>query len=303
MRKVLVVDDSAVDRRLVGGLLAKMPDVTVLFAADGREAMRHIEASMPDLVVSDLVMPDMDGLELVATTRRLYPLVPVVLMTSRGSEEIAVQALQAGAASYVPKQRLSALLLPTMEKVLSASGRERGYSRLMGCLMRSHFTFVLGNDCSLFRPLVAYLQETVTHLGLGDAAERTRLGVALEEALTNALYHGNLEVASALREEDEKAYYELIEQRSRESPYRERRIHVEATLSREEALFRIRDEGAGFDPHSLPDPTDPANLEKAFGRGVLLMRTFMDEVEYNSVGNEVRLCKRCSRSAPMSRAV
>lgn len=303
MSKVLVVDDSAVDRRLVGGLLAKTPDVTVLFAADGRDAMRQIEAEMPDLVISDLVMPDMDGLELVATTRRLYPLVPVVLMTSRGSEEIAVQALQAGAASYVPKHRLSALLLPTMEKVLSASGRERGYSRLMGCLARSHFTFVLSNDCSLFRPLVAYLQETVTHLGLGDAAERTRLGVALEEALTNALYHGNLEVASNLREEDEQAYYRLIERRSQELPYRDRRIHVEATLSREEALFRVRDEGVGFDPSVLPDPTDPANLDKAFGRGVLLMRTFMDEVEYNSVGNEVRLCKRCSRAAPVGRPV
>jgi len=186
-----------------------------------------------------------------------------------------------------------------MEKVLSAAGRERGYSRLMGCLARSHFSFVLANDCSLFRPLVAYVQETITHLGLGDAAERTRVGVALEEALTNALYHGNLQVASNLREEDEQAYYSLIEQRSQETPFRDRRIYVEATLSREDALFVVRDEGGGFDPASLPDPTEPSNLDKATGRGVLLMRTFMDEVQYNTQGNEVRLRKRCSRSIPL----
>jgi anti-sigma regulatory factor (Ser/Thr protein kinase) len=122
--------------------------------------------------------------------------------------------------------------------------------------------------------------------------------VALEEALANALYHGNLEVSSSLREDDDRAYYALVEQRVRESPYRDRRIHVEAKLSREQAVFVIRDEGCGFDPALLPDPTDPANLEKSSGRGVLLMRTFMDEVCYNNVGNQVTLCKRRNEQHP-----
>ena len=54
----------------------------------------------------------------------------------------------------------------------------------------------------------------------------------------------------------------------------------------------VRDEGNGFDPTILPDPTDPANLEKSSGRGILLMRTFMDEVVFNEVGNEVQMLKR-----------
>ncbi|MGE0608143.1 MAG: ATP-binding protein, partial [Pirellulales bacterium] len=48
----------------------------------------------------------------------------------------------------------------------------------------------------------------------------------------------------------------------------------------------------GFDPSKLPDPTDPANLEKASGRGLLLMRSFMDEVTYNATGNQITLVKR-----------
>ncbi len=60
----------------------------------------------------------------------------------------------------------------------------------------------------------------------------------------------------------------------------------------------IRDQGRGFDPNSLPDPTDPANLEKAAGRGVLLMRSFMDEVSYNDRGNSVTLVKRRSDHSP-----
>jgi anti-sigma regulatory factor (Ser/Thr protein kinase) len=125
-----------------------------------------------------------------------------------------------------------------------------------------------------------------------DEADRTRIGVALEEALVNALYHGNLEVGSELRGEDDEAYRGLILERLNQPPYRDRRIHVEVKISRENAIFVIRDEGSGFDPSSLPDPTDPVNLEKASGRGLLLMRTFMDEVTYNDRGNAVILTKR-----------
>ncbi len=67
---------------------------------------------------------------------------------------------------------------------------------------------------------------------------------------------------------------------------------MEARITRGEAVFAIRDEGAGFDPGALPDPTDPANIETASGRGIFLMRAFMDDVLYNDVGNAVVLVKR-----------
>ncbi|HUT10003.1 MAG TPA: response regulator [Thermoguttaceae bacterium] len=292
MTTILVVDDSAVDRQLAGGFLANDPDLTVRYAGDGAEALETIVRKAPDLVLTDLMMPKIDGLQLVAEVRRSHPLVPVILMTSKGSEEIAVQALQQGAASYVPKRMLARKLLSTVRSVLAVATRERSHSRLMGCMTQSECRFALENDFTLFGPLVAYLQEEVTRMGLCDETERMRIGVALEEGLTNALYHGNLEVGSELRGEDDKAYFALVEERRRQAPYRHRRIHVDASLSREQAMLRIRDEGSGFDPSSIPDPTDPENLEKASGRGVLLMRTFMDEVAYNEMGNTVTMTKR-----------
>ena len=59
-----------------------------------------------------------------------------------------------------------------------------------------------------------------------------------------------------------------------------------------EARFTIRDEGPGFDPAMLSNPTQAENLERCSGRGLLLMRMFMDEVTFNSIGNEVTLVKR-----------
>jgi anti-sigma regulatory factor (Ser/Thr protein kinase) len=62
--------------------------------------------------------------------------------------------------------------------------------------------------------------------------------------------------------------------------------------SRDEALYVVRDEGPGFDPSILPDPTDPANLEKVSGRGLLLIRTFMDEIHHDDHGREITMVKR-----------
>ena len=100
---ILVVDDSLVERVLVEGLLRKDPTYQVQLAANGRVALEVLEKESPDLVVTDLVMPEMDGLELVRTMRNRYPTIPVILMTAYGDESTAVEALESGAASYVPK--------------------------------------------------------------------------------------------------------------------------------------------------------------------------------------------------------
>src|SRR5579871_512029 len=107
MPTVLVVDDSATDRLRAGGLLMENGDFETEYAVDGSDALLKIELHVPDLIITDMDMPELNGLELVAVVRKAYPLVPVVLMTARGSEELALQALRAGAASYVPKRILN----------------------------------------------------------------------------------------------------------------------------------------------------------------------------------------------------
>ncbi|MFM8274381.1 MAG: ATP-binding protein, partial [Gemmata sp.] len=75
-------------------------------------------------------------------------------------------------------------------------------------------------------------------------------------------------------------------------PYAPRRVYVTARLTPEQATFVIQDEGPGFDVTKLPDPTDPDFLERASGRGILLMRAFTDEVRYNTTGNRCTMVKR-----------
>ena len=289
MACILVVDDSAADREMAGHLLARQ-SWNVVYAENGRQALERMRDHDVDLVLTDLVMPDLDGLAFVEQAKLDHPLVPVVLMTARGSEEIAVRALEAGASSYVPKKVLVRDLVDLAQRILDASRERRSYTRLLGRLRDA--TFVLENDPDLISSLVSYLTQVLRDSGLFDESDCQRISTALDEALTNAYYHGNLEVRSEIREHDARAFRRLAEQRRHVPPYRDRRIRVRVELTADEARFVIEDDGRGFDVGAVPDPTLPENLGRPSGRGIFLMKTFLDDVGYNDAGNRVTLSKR-----------
>lgn len=297
MVNVLVVDDSAMDRCLAGRLLEKNSDWNVNYAQNGVEALESFANQIPDIVITDLQMPEMNGLELVQAIKAQYPLTPVILMTAKGNEQIAVEALQQGAASYVPKRALSRDLSETVGRVLSATQEQREQARLVGQMSNCRFEFEMESDFGMIASLTGYLQRVLREMSICEEHDLVRVGIALEEALVNAVYHGNLEVSSKLREVDHKQYYDLARQRLKEDPFQSRRTYVTAEFNRTGAHYSIRDEGPGFDPLELPDPTDPANLDRPCGRGVLLMRTFMDEVKFNETGNQVQMIKRASNGS------
>jgi CheY-like chemotaxis protein len=296
MAAILVVDDSAVDRQLVGGLLSREPGWTISYADNGAAGLAKTRAAVPDVVVTDLQMPDMDGLELVDAIRMDYPDLPVVLITAYGSELLAVEALKHGAASYVPKSHLAEMLPGTVREVLALARANRSNERLMECLTRSDLHFSLRNEETLIDVTVDLIQQMLTGVGLCDAVGRLRVGVAVDQALRNALYHGNLEMSieqiQEAREELLRGSPGLLEERRSRLPYAQRKIFVDLRIGPEEARVTVRDEGPGFDVAALLARDDAAAIEANGGRGLVLMRSFMDEVTFNGRGNEVTLVKR-----------
>ena len=288
MASILVVDDSAADRELAGTLLERA-SWRVLYAENGRDALAQMRVHAVDLVLTDVVMPELDGLAFVEHAKEDHPLVPVVLMTARGSEEIAARALEAGAASYVPKKLLVRELVEVVRRMLDVFRERKSDSRLLGHLRAA--SFILENDLDLLSSLVSYLTRVLRDSGMFDESDCHRLSTALDEALTNACYHGNLEVRSEIRDHDPRAYRALAKERRLAAPYCDRRIHVSVSLESEAACFVIRDEGRGFDAAAVRDPTAPEQLERPTGRGIFLMKTFLDEVRYNITGNQVTLLK------------
>jgi CheY-like chemotaxis protein/anti-sigma regulatory factor (Ser/Thr protein kinase) len=296
---ILVVDDSPVDRLLAGRLLEKEKDLdwVIEYAANGREALAFVQDVTPDVVVTDLMMPDMDGLELVTAVRAKFPNVPVVLVTGQGSEEAALEALARGAASYVPKGQLADKLLDTVKQVMAVSRADRCHRELTDCFLEYRLKLELDNDPRLIAPLVDQVQRMLTEMGFGDASERVHMGVALEEALLNAYCHGTLglsaeEVQAARSELNRGGAAACVTEHRALPSCCQRKVGVDIEINRQEARFVIRDEGAGFIQGNAPERRDPSTLERGRGRGLVLMRNFMDEVKFNVTGNEVTMIKR-----------
>jgi CheY-like chemotaxis protein/anti-sigma regulatory factor (Ser/Thr protein kinase) len=294
VHSVLVVDDAAMDRHLAGAIVQKIEGWRAIYAANGKEALETLQKQTPDVVLTDMLMPEMDGLELVRAIRAKHPLVPVILMTAHGSEDLAIQALRNGAASYVPKKSLARDLADTLDGVLAAGQTNRREQRVLDCVVQQETQYQLENDLAVIPPLVGHLEHQLERMRLCEPSGLVLVGVALHEALTNAILHGNLGLSSELRETDEKLYYHQAADRRMQPPWSDRRVFVNATLTPQEAVFLIRDEGEGFNPELLPDPTDPSNLGRVYGRGLLLIQTFMDRVEHNERGNQITMVKRRS---------
>ncbi|WP_337172996.1 response regulator [Paludisphaera sp.] len=292
--RLLIVDDSAFERRCIARLLADFDGLRVEFAAGAAAALEALAHDPPDLILTDLVMPDIDGLELVRRAREARPGLPILLMTAFGGEDEAVKALRAGAADYLSKSRLEKDLGPTLRRALDACVVDRRRRTLNQRLTRRVSQFELESDPDLVSALGATIAEDVASIGLLSRPDQLRIHVALQEALANALYHGNLELDSELRQEDESVFHRLGDERRGMEPYRSRRIRVRSEFDRRRGVFEIVDEGPGFNHRSLDRPVEPEDLMRVGGRGMLLMRTFMDEVTYNDRGNAVTLVKHFS---------
>jgi anti-sigma regulatory factor (Ser/Thr protein kinase) len=202
-----------------------------------------------------------------------------------------MEALERGAASYVPKSRLTDRLLDTVRQVLGLKQGDHPYGELMQHLDGLDFRLRLPSGLALIPQLVDLVRRAMASLPACDATESIRIGLALEEALLNALVHGNLELTSEVRAKGFNPHAEYYKQRCSEAPYRDRRVWVRGSIAPVRAEFVVGDEGPGFAVSDLPDPHDFGALGEGHGRGLRLMRTFMDEVMYNQAGNEVTMVK------------
>lgn len=292
--EVLLVEDSPTQSLSISYALKSTGHV-VHTASDGEEGLLKLGEHQPDIVLTDMNMPGMNGLELLQVVRQKFPQLPVILMTGEGNEAVAAAALKNGAASYVAKDKSMGALLETIDRIVAASTSAHSFGYLLDSIERCHYSFVLKSERALVMSLVQFLQHLASRAGLTDGETRRNLGVALEEALLNALYHGSLEVPDTFREMEQDARTALVAERCRTAPYKDRRIHVTADVTSTAIEVVIRDEGPGFNYAERFGTVGADDATFAVGagmRGLILMHMFMDEVEFRGAGNEVRLVKR-----------
>jgi len=263
-RRVLVVDDEPLVRDVLTLYLARQ-GLEAISAGDGQQALKLFSEHPFDLVISDLRMPGMDGLQLLHAIKGLNPRVPFIFISGYGDIPTVVESLKAGAENFLTKPLEMDVLAKVVSQSLSLAATQ-ALPLPQLARMRQITHLEVPSRAEYIRELVSQITHSAICVGYAQCDLDNNLKLALVEALTNAMEHGN-----------------------RWDP--ERLILMEADLTSDCLKVSTEDQGPGFDVSALPDPTSGDHLLSERGRGIFLMRAIMDEVCFNPRGNRVTMVK------------
>jgi CheY-like chemotaxis protein len=280
MTTVLLVEDSATDMAMMQAILQRAA-CEVLTATNGREAIEQMQENPPDVVVTDLQMPVMDGEALVRHVVQHFPAIPVILATAHGSEVLAADALAHGAVNFVPKVSVGSLLPRVVQQACVVAQAACTFEGFTIPLQKPEFYFKLENRVEVIEPVIAFLGQVLSASASMSPTTRMRLGTAVASAIFNAICYGNLE----LTDEDARvrtwlagndADTDSLMAQPDGSTERDRIVRLKVSVGSRDTRISVAHEGPG--------------LEQC--RGWLLITSFLDEVLLNTDCSEVVMVKR-----------
>jgi CheY-like chemotaxis protein len=293
--RILVVDDEEDIRSMLGAALGDTGQYHVTLAADGRKALVELRAAPFDLMITDLNMPELDGTRLLEISRSEFPDLPTVVITGFASMEVVIEILRLGAANFITKPFRLTEIRNIVEKTIKQKREREIPQRILPCLVEEELRFEIPPTYEAKSGVVTYLTDKLTGVGICEESEKYFVTVSLDEALTNAVFYGCLEIPSGLRETESgtEVFNGLVKERMADPAYLARRILVEMSLDQDRVEYRISDPGPGFPVPDLSEGVpEPTTVSQLHGRGLLLISCFMDELRFNDRGNSVTLVKR-----------
>ncbi|MBN2520693.1 MAG: response regulator [Bacteroidales bacterium] len=284
--KVLIVEDDVIFRTFLKNSV-KSFGYEYYEAENGAQGLEIFKAKMPHLVISDVQMPEMDGIEMLRKIKEIRSDAIVIITTFFDSEDLAIKALNAGANNYLKKPFRPKNLTQLLQKYYVISKSRTITRDIKNMVVQKEFELRFKSDIDIIPKIVDYLIKE------SDLLDISGLELGLNEILTNSVEHGNLEISyedktKAL--EDDKIS-DLYYQRLSNPEYSNREVVVKYKMDKSHVEFEIIDQGNGFNWKNIPDPIYEENQGGFHGRGIFLTRFQFDELEYMGKGNKVRLKK------------
>lgn len=267
--KVLIVEDDAPSRSFMKDTIESQ-GLEVHIAENGEEGLATFKKINPQLVLSDINMPKMDGLELLSEIRKISPRAIVVMVTAFGCEEYAMKALELKANNYLKKPVRHAELLPLLKKYESLTKEKPENKPQPSQTKKPTFSIKMDSVLEEVPDMVDWLiKSTGNYL---DESGQLDAKIGLVELLNNAIAHGNW------GSETNGDANQILN--------RARQVRVEYKTSETYCEWTISDEGKGFDWESYMERLDADPLGQT-GKGILCCKFHFSELLYNSPGNSV----------------
>ncbi len=268
MAAILVVDDEDILRNTLKRALNR-DEMTVTTASSAKEGLELLKTTAFDLIITDVKMPEMDGLKFLRKVKAKDSELPVIVLTGFATVEMTKDALQHGAFNFITKPFDVENILSIVKKGLDLK-KKIVTNREIAAFTKSAFDIEIPSRSDLLGGVIFYILEQLKLMDFSHQVIASDILMTLDESLTNANKHGNKGDA-------------------------QKKIFIHTQIDSEKMEITIRDEGDGFSPDKLVDPLSSEGIERNCGRGVFLMKGYMDEVKFNDKGNEVNMVKHNRR--------
>jgi FixJ family two-component response regulator/anti-sigma regulatory factor (Ser/Thr protein kinase) len=290
---VLIVDDEAMVRGVLAEALAQA-GYRPVEAPDGETALERARITRPSVVLTDVRMPGMDGVELLSHLKALDSEITVAVMTGFGNEDIVIRALQNGAVNFFNKPLRPQDAVDFVASALRAKRTPRVSDlRTAGLVGESKRFSLVTADVDL-HPVIEQITLNLPEFLAPDAVVKVK--IAIEEMIRNGVEHGNLGIGleEKHRALAEGRFGDLLEERLALAGNAEKRILISSELDDEKLTVTVEDEGEGF-PWATFMRRRPSELLRFNGRGILLAQMGFDRLLYNERGNKVILEKHLTK--------
>ena len=288
--KILILEDDHASRTYLQSLL-EINGYECMAARNGEEGLEFFDDFNPDLILSDIQMPKMSGLDFLRSIRNNNSDAIVIMVTAYGSEDYAIKAFREGANNYLKKPIYEDELLAMLAKYKPLIREKHVEESIPSLVQQRSLTMKFQSDVNLVPRVVDYLIQETGTMFTKDELINVELG--LVELMMNAIEHGNLNISYQEKSKalETNALNELYQNRLKDSAYAERKVTVLFNQNSTGCEWLITDEGDGFDFQDLPDPTSSDNLLDMSGRGIFISKFMFDSLDYLGKGNMVRIKK------------
>ena len=286
---ILMIDDESNLLKLLRRPLTKCGH-SITEAMDGKQGWELFleNTNKFDVIVTDIKMPVLDGVELLKRLRKKEYDTPVIIMTGYEDIQSSIEVLRLGAFDFLLKPFQAKELIDILEKLEAVQeNRKRQFEDLP--LFNENIEIIINSQTKMITTVGSLLQNRVKLFCSLHKINLRNIGLCLHEALVNAIIHGNLEIPSSIKNESPEEFEQLLRERETTPQYANRQVTIRCQVTGEQLIFEIEDEGKGFNPKTLHF-SNPLQMIPT-GRGILIITSFMDNVHWNDTGNRITMIK------------
>ena len=271
MSSILVIDDEIEICELLQVVL-EMSGHQVRTAPSAANALKCLEEREFDFVIVDMIMPEISGLEMIRIINEKYPRTLTILTTGLQTQDVVKQALEQGAYNFANKP----FSIQEISNIIEMGSRVRTYpsnTQAIQSYLVQQLYFVLPSQRSLMEEVAGTIANVTKMFNFPAKLVAMNIPLTVDELFLNAVIHGN-------KEDKTKT------------------VCINVVLDAKQISITISDQGKGFDWERVLARNTPADLENEGGRGIFLVKHYVDQISYNKTGNTVTVVITRQRALP-----